>query len=391
LRTKGGIVEPMKGAASTGREEIATRGGLRFLRAIAFGGRSVAELETVLAGPLAELDLQALSLVVGGQSLERDHARRLFEALRTHRAELTARLGRPVGLRTAALDLAEALEATVPAPADLDRFSYAELLDLAFRDPLTDLHNLRYFQKRFEEEIQRARRYHHSVSVIMVDIDHFKHFNDTHGHPAGNDALIQVARVLTQESRETDLVARYGGEEFAYILPETTKRTAQDLAERVRSRVESHAIVLDNGEHHRVSVSMGLATFPRDGSASAPLIAAADGALYQAKKLGRNRFSLYVPDTHAEFVFGGEPAHTVSVVGTFNGWDKAADPLSRHEDGRWHGQVDMVPGTYEYKFVINGERWIKDPLGAETVSDGYWGENSILRLTRNSGFTGPNG
>jgi diguanylate cyclase (GGDEF)-like protein len=382
----------MKGAASTGREEIATRGGLRFLRAVAFGGKSVADLETVLAGPLAELDLQALSLVVGGQSLERDHARRLFEALRAHRLELTARLGRPVGLRTAALDLAEALEAAGTAPADLDRFSYAELLDLAFRDPLTDLHNLRYFEKRFEEEIQRARRYHHSVSVIMVDIDHFKHFNDAHGHPAGNEALIQIARVMTQESRETDLVARYGGEEFAYILPETTKRTAQDLAERVRSRVESHAIVLDNGEHHRVSVSMGLATFPRDGSASAPLIAAADGALYQAKKLGRNRFSLYVPDTHAEFVFaprGGPEPLTVSVVGTFNGWDKAADPLARHEDGRWYARVDMVPGTYEYKYVINAERWIKDPLGVETVSDGYWGENSILRLTRNPGFPTP--
>jgi diguanylate cyclase (GGDEF)-like protein len=383
----------MKGETPTGREEIATRSGLRFLRAIAFGGKSVAELETVLAGPLAELDLQALSLAVGGQSLERDQARRLFEALRAHRMELTARLGRAMGLRTAALDLAEGLEATGAAPTDLDRFSYAELLDLAFRDPLTDLHNLRYFSKRFEEEIQRARRYRHSVSVIMVDIDHFKRFNDTHGHPAGNEALIQVARVLTQESRETDLVARYGGEEFAYILPETTKRTAQDLAERVRSRVESHAIVLDNGEHHRVTVSMGLATFPRDGSAGAPLIAAADGALYQAKTMGRNRFSLYVPDTHAEFVFAGgpEPVLTVSVVGTFNGWDKAADPLARHEDGRWYARVDMVPGTYEYKFVVDGERWIKDPLGVETVSDGYWGENSILRLTRGASLAGPNG
>jgi diguanylate cyclase (GGDEF)-like protein len=375
----------MKGVEPRILEDLATRDSLRFLRALAFGGKSGSALETVLAGSLDQVDLQALSLVVGGQSLENAHARRLFEALRTHRADLTERVGRNVGLRTAALDLAEALEARAGVPADLDRFSYAELLDLAFRDPLTDLHNLRYFEKRFEEEIQRARRYRHSVSLIMLDIDHFKHFNDTHGHPAGNEALIQVAQVLTNESRETDLVARYGGEEFAYMLPETTKRMAQELAERVRLRVESNAIVLDNGEHHRVSVSMGVATFPRDGSASGPLIDAADRALYQAKKLGRNRLSVYVPDTHADFVFAGDPGPmlTVSVVGTFNGWDKLADSLTRHEDGRWHARVQMVPGTYEYKYVVNGERWIKDPTCAEAVSDGYGGENSILSLTRN--------
>ncbi len=373
--------------ASAILKDLATRDSLRFLRALAFGGRSGSDLEATLAGSLDRIDLQALSLEVGGQSLENQHARLLFEALRTHRMELAGRLGRTVGLRTAALDLAEGLEAAAGVPADVDRFSYAELLDLAFRDPLTDLHNLRYFEKRFEEEIQRARRYRHPVSLIMLDIDHFKHFNDTHGHPAGNDALIQVARVLTKESRETDLVARYGGEEFAHILPETTKRTAQDLAERMRLRVEANTIVLDNGEHHRVSVSMGVATFPRDGSASGPLIEAADRALYQAKKLGRNRLSVYVPDTHADFVFAGEeqPPLTVSVVGTFNGWDKLADPLALREDGRWHGRVEMVPGTYEYKYVINGERWIKDPTCAEAVSDGYWGENSILSLTRNPG------
>jgi hypothetical protein len=194
-----------------------------------------------------------------------------------------------------------------------------------------------------------------------------------------------LARVLIKESRETDLVARYGGEEFAYILPETTKRMAQDLAERVRRRVEANAILLDNGEHHRVTVSMGVATFPRDGSGSGPLIDAADKALYQAKRLGRNRLSVYVPDTHAEFVFArdaGPGARTVSVVGTFNDWDKLADPLTPHEDGRWRARVEMVPGTYEYKYVIDGESWIKDPSCAEAVSDGYWGENSILRLTR---------
>lgn len=374
----------MSAVESTIPEDLATRDSLRFLRALAFGGTSSNVLEPVLAGSLDQVDLQALSLAVGGQSLEYTHARRLFEALRAHRRDLSGRLGRTVGLRTAALDLAEALEATAGGPADLDRFSYAELLDLAFRDPLTDLHNLRYFERRFEEEIQRARRYRHSVSLIMLDIDHFKHFNDTHGHPAGNTALIQIAQVLVKESRETDLVARYGGEEFAYILPETTKRMAQELAQRVRVRVEANDIVLDNGEHHRVSVSMGVATFPRDGAASGPLVDAADTALYQAKELGRNRLSVYVPDTHADFTFTSDsgPVLAVSVVGTFNGWDKLADPLTRQEDGRWYARVDMVPGTYEYKYVINGERWIRDPTCAEAVSDGYWGENSILSLTR---------
>ncbi len=365
-------------------DELANRDSLRFLRGLAFGGKSGSNLEAVLAGSLDEIDLQALSLTVGGQSLAQDHARRLFEALRAHRDELNRRLGRTVGLRTAALDLAEAWEAATEVPADVDRFSYAELLDLAFRDPLTDLHNLRYFEKRFEEEIQRARRYRHSVSLIMLDIEHFKHFNDTHGHPGGNVALIQLAQVLIKESRETDLVARYGGEEFAYLLPETTKRMAQELAERVRTRIEGNAIVLDNDEHHRVTVSLGIATFPRDGSSIRPLISAADKALYQSKHLGRNRVSAYLPDTHADFEFGGHPraVRSVSVVGTFNDWDKLADPLAQRADGLWQGRVAMVPGTYEYKFVVNGQEWIKDPTCAETVSDGYWGENSILSLTR---------
>ena len=367
-------------------EDLANRESLRLLRGIALEGRRASdELKLLLdsqdKGPA---DFQAFALTVVGQSLGPEQACRVLRALKTHVADLAGRLGRAVGLRTAALDLAEGLESAFEVQGEEAALGYGELSNMAFNDPLTGLNNYRYFSMRFKEEIQRAERYRHPVSLIMFDIDHFKAFNDTHGHPAGNQALIQVGQALLEESRDTDLVARYGGEEFAFILPETTKRMAHKLAERIRRRIENTPIRLVSGERHRVTASLGAATFPRDSCSGEGLLDGADKALYEAKRAGRNRVQIYQPGTWANFHYkpkGGQ-VHSVSMVANFNGWDERADPMSPAADGGWQIRVAVVPGTYEYKFVINGEHWIKDPSQTESVEDGYWGENSIARVTK---------
>jgi diguanylate cyclase (GGDEF)-like protein len=161
---------------------------------------------------------------------------------------------------------------------------------LAHTDGLTELYNYRFFHQLLGIELSRARRFRRPLTLIMLDVDHFKSYNDLHGHQAGDWALRQLARLLKRSSRSYDLVARYGGDEFAIILPETGKNTAMEVAERIRSSVAETPI--DGGhlapEHH-VTASLGIASFPDDAADESELIRQADGALYHAKARGRDR------------------------------------------------------------------------------------------------------
>ena len=160
----------------------------------------------------------------------------------------------------------------------------ARLESLATTDGLTGLKNHRSFQELLEQEYARATRYRTPLSLLMLDVDHFKQFNDQFGHPAGDGVLKQVARILSSESRSETLVARYGGEEFAMILPNCGNEDANAVAERVRLAVE-----LEPWELRPVTVSVGTST-KRDGTQDrADLIARADAAMYQAKISGRNQ------------------------------------------------------------------------------------------------------
>ncbi|GAB4256542.1 MAG: diguanylate cyclase [Deferrisomatales bacterium] len=164
-----------------------------------------------------------------------------------------------------------------------------ELRKISITDPLTGLLNRRYFQERLAEEVDRATRHGHPMSLIMIDIDHFKAYNDTNGHPAGDKALVLVGRALRSSIRTIDVVSRFGGEEFAVILPETRKQEAMEIGERIRVEIERLYFpgeeALPGG---RLTISLGVAGFPEDARDLKTLIQQADRALYQAKARGRN-------------------------------------------------------------------------------------------------------
>ena len=159
---------------------------------------------------------------------------------------------------------------------------------LAITDGLTGLHNRRYFEDRLDEEIQRSRRYDRPMSIIMIDIDFFKQFNDTCGHLKGDDVLRQLSHILQDHSRETDITARYGGEEFVMILPETSLESSRMLGERIRKAVDE---VVFEGEERipakNLTVSVGVSCLT-DDEGGYDALDRADRALYKSKQAGKN-------------------------------------------------------------------------------------------------------
>ena len=165
---------------------------------------------------------------------------------------------------------------------------YEQAERLATTDGLTGLLNRRTFNAQLHGRLREAQRYGRPLSLLLLDIDHFKKVNDSYGHPAGDAVLRSVAAMLAKQARETDIVARYGGEEMALILPETDGWGAHAIAERIRKAVAAAPHPTDQGAL-RVTVSAGLATWPGSGDAAEQLLDAADKALYRAKQGGRNR------------------------------------------------------------------------------------------------------
>lgn len=167
---------------------------------------------------------------------------------------------------------------------------------LSMTDKLTGLHNYGYFMERLAEEKDRADRFGSKLSLIMLDIDYFKPFNDRFGHQKGNLLLERLAKILLKNVRSIDIVARYGGEEFAVLLPNTSGE-AVEIAERIRRAVE--ATKFEGGPEEALvaeTISAGVAIYPTDASNELELIDKADRALYYAKERGRNRVCVYAPE-----------------------------------------------------------------------------------------------
>ena len=167
------------------------------------------------------------------------------------------------------------------------------LESIANLDGLTEVYNHRYFQIFLEKELNRSLRRDLDLSLVLADIDHFKKFNDFHGHQVGDFVLKEVCRVCGEQIREYDLLARYGGEEFVFVLPDTGPEEALTVAEKLRQTVEQGEYFYEKMSY-RVTMSFGVASLPKGGRIKrSELIEAADKALYQAKKKGRNRVEQY--------------------------------------------------------------------------------------------------
>ncbi len=172
----------------------------------------------------------------------------------------------------------------------------AHLQEQVIRDPLTKLHNRRFLNETIQQEFLRAERNAQSISIILLDIDHFKSINDKYGHSAGDACLLKLADILLQSGRRTDITCRYGGEEFIILLPDTPARGARQHAEDLRQKVARAVFTIDD-RSLQFTISLGIATFPQDGEHFTELIQRADESLYASKRRGRNRTTAWA-DAH---------------------------------------------------------------------------------------------
>lgn len=165
---------------------------------------------------------------------------------------------------------------------------YQQVQELSVTDTLTGAFSRRHYLERFGEELERSNKFKYHFSCLMVDIDHFKDYNDRYGHLVGDAILKEIAGLIKESIRQIDLMGRYGGEEFSLVLTETGKEDARYVAERIRRAIEDARIRVYD-EDLKVTISIGISGFPADGQDTRSLIEKADQALYQAKQTGRNR------------------------------------------------------------------------------------------------------
>ncbi len=172
-------------------------------------------------------------------------------------------------------------------------FMERSLKTMNLMDSLTGIYNRRHMDKRLTEEFIRHKRYDRSMTLIMIDIDHFKNINDTYGHQFGDKVLKKISEVCSSRMRGGDILSRYGGEEFCSILPETDIKGARALAERLREKVAESPVLFDDGTPVHVTISLGIAELTGRTRTTDDLVRHADTALYESKQNGRNMASVY--------------------------------------------------------------------------------------------------
>mgnify|MGYP001610888990 CR=1 FL=1 len=180
---------------------------------------------------------------------------------------------------------------------DVRRVAVLELENIT--DPLMAIHNRRYLERRLKEEVERADRYGLALSLLMIDVDHFKNINDTFGHHAGDHVLVGLGKLIGDVCRDSDIAARYGGEEMVIILPNTDAAGALKFAERLRQMVESASLLpadaSKDGQPAPITISIGVAQLDEQVRGVAGILASADKAVYSAKRAGRNRIAVGGP------------------------------------------------------------------------------------------------
>ncbi len=228
---------------------------------------------------------------------EKRTAKKHWREIFGHWEKMCRYIKREVDFRVALLDYFIDINKRIKNPKIVEIKIFQKTQQDTYIDELTQLYNYRYFMNVLDYEIARANRYHAPLSLVMFDVDDFKHYNDTNGHLTGNKSLKKLAQIIKKSVRKVDIVTRYGGEEFAMILPETNKEGGLVISERIRKKVERSAFI--KGEKQplkRFTISGGLATFKVDAKTGADLIKKADQSLYRAKALGKNQVAMYMEE-----------------------------------------------------------------------------------------------
>ncbi len=224
-----------------------------------------------------------LLFILSHKSYPIQYAEHLWNDVFQHKKKLTEILGRNPGICVAAHDFFLNILGELEYPTLIEEATMAKVTTIAIKDGLSGLYDHATFQSKLIEEISRCKRYAKNVSLIMLDIDHFKRYNDTYGHQYGDKIISRIAQLLVNDCRNIDIPCRYGGEEFAVILPETSGEDAFMFAERLRLHIEKKL------QKEKITVSLGVASFPEDAATKQNLITASDKALFRAKEAGRNK------------------------------------------------------------------------------------------------------
>ena len=217
------------------------------------------------------------------QHFEADIAKILWQEIVHHKYEMSSALKRDIRLVVAALDYLSNITSNVESMTLISEDHIAHIVDVSLRDGLTGLFNHAFFYRRIDYELKIFARYGTPISLMMIDIDDFKSFNDLYGHQKGDEVLTAVGAIIEAETRDADICCRYGGEEFAVILPQTTSQDAALFGERLRKTIEK-----SHKNNNFITVSIGIASANEYISVQT-LVKEADDALYEAKTSGKNR------------------------------------------------------------------------------------------------------
>jgi diguanylate cyclase (GGDEF)-like protein len=296
--------------------------------------------------------------------LQPGEAREHLLAIVAHQQQLSKALNRCVSLLTATCDYFMQVDPLVREPVLVEVRLLQQKEEFAVRDELTGLLNRRSFNQEVPREMERFRRFGQSFTLLMLDLDHFKDFNDANGHSAGDQALKDVGRLLTETARLYDRVMRYGGEEFAIILPQTNGDEAMAVAERIREAVSRHHVRFAGQNLGTVTVSTGLACYPKDGLDMEGLVRNADTALYEAKAL-RNIVLCYHDSKRSfpRYLLSDPLPLTMKTLGVGDiraeAWDVSFGGLG------CISEIPLLPATILHLVLTDAARAIRLPLRAE--------------------------
>jgi diguanylate cyclase (GGDEF)-like protein len=216
-----------------------------------------------------------------------EQAKTLWDEIIKHKDYLSKILKRNVEITVATLDYLTNIKDELKNPKLIGEAFMGKIAEISSVDPLTKLFNRYYFFIKMEEEIKRFKRYNSTFSIIFIDIDDFKKVNDVYGHQKGDEVLVELSSIISKSLRDLDICARYGGEEFIIILPHTDINSAEEIAERIRRKVEKYY-----SKDLKITISIGLANCPASATTKRYLITKADKALYISKKRGKNRITI---------------------------------------------------------------------------------------------------